>query len=267
MALQAGQAGKSVRKMEKERFKKRLYTKIAILIFLWFLIGLFFWQFPRVVTKIVASSWSESNKVVIPKTVGFSSFQAFGFSGLVVLLLGARMLAGNIFRKTEKKATLLKKRQYQAARGAAAEESIGEILKQLPDDFVLLHDVPSPYGNIDHIVASKNHGIFLLETKSHYGKITTNGKDLLRDGQKFEKDFISQILKNTFWLRDEIKKKLGISVFINPILVFTSAFVAVKAPISGVTAVNKKYLINAITKEKSKIDGEVIKYLLTLGSN
>ena len=252
-----------MRKMEKERFKKRLYTKVAVLIFLWLLIGLLLWQFPR----IASTSWNKGNKVMAPKNIGLSFPQAFGLSTLVVLLLGAKMLAGDFFKKTEKKAVSLKKRQYQAARGAAAEESIGEIFKQLSDDFIILHDVPSPYGNIDHIVASKNHGVFLLETKSHYGNVTTKGTNLLRDGQKFEKDFVSQVLKNTFWLRDGIRKRLGISVFVNPILVFTNAFVAVKRPVKGVTVVNKKYLIKTITERKNKVDGKVIKYLLSLKNN
>ncbi len=82
------------------------------------------------------------------------------------------------------------KQAKQALRGAKAEEKIGELLEQLPDDeYYVLNDVKSSYGNIDHIVIKKNCGIFLLETKAHGGRVEIDGDTLLVNGKLPEKRF------------------------------------------------------------------------------
>ena len=61
------------------------------------------------------------------------------------------------------------KKARRADRGAIAEEKIGDLLAELGEDFLILHDVVCAYGNIDHVVIGKNSGVFLLETKAHGG--------------------------------------------------------------------------------------------------
>ena len=56
-------------------------------------------------------------------------------------------------------------------------------------------------GNIDHIVISKK-GILTVETKSHRGVVTCEGKMLKRDGKPFEKDFINQAWAEALSIRD-----------------------------------------------------------------
>jgi hypothetical protein len=85
-------------------------------------------------------------------------------------------------------------------------------LEELRDDFFVLNDIPSPYGNIDHIVIGKNHGIFLLETKAHGGKVQLLEDNILINHNPHEKSFIAQTLKNTYWLRDEILEVTGAKV-------------------------------------------------------
>ena len=111
-----------------------------------------------------------------------------------------------------------------------------------------MHDIESPYGNIDHIVIGKNAGIFLLETKAHGGKVEVNGETLLVNGKLPEKDFIAQALRNSYWLRDEISQIVGDKPWITPILVFTNAFVPPTRPVKGVSIINKKYLLNFLQK-------------------
>jgi restriction system protein len=170
-----------------------------------------------------------------------------GGIGILVLLIAMRMVV-NIFdsysRRQEKKIR-------RADRGAVAEEKIGDLLDGLSDDFEVLHDVDSPYGNIDHLVISRQGGIFLLETKSHRGTITTTDSKILLNGHQPEKDFVAQALKNSYWVRDEAERVIQQKPWITAVVVFTNAFVIARQPIKGVRVTNKKYLLEILQKPAS----------------
>jgi Nuclease-related domain len=56
-------------------------------------------------------------------------------------------------------------------RGALAEEQVGGLLDQLPDDrWRVIHDATLGRGNVDHIVIGPP-GVFTIETKSHPGPV------------------------------------------------------------------------------------------------
>jgi len=165
---------------------------------------------------------------------------ALGISGtgVLILLILFKVITDFIEKRVDKKL----KEEKRAIRGAKAEEKIGGLLADLSEDYIILNDILSPYGNIDHIVLGKNNGIFLIETKAHGGKVTADGENILVNGKSPEKDFIGQAVRNTYWLRDEVGPLLDKKPWITPVLVFTNAFVPPMRPIKGVTIVNKKYL-------------------------
>lgn len=145
-----------------------------------------------------------------------------------------------------------KREEKRAIKGADAEVDIADTLNSLDsNEFVIFHDIKSPYGNIDHVVIKNTGGIFLIETKSHYGKVSVRNGSLLVNGKNPEKDFINQVLKNTLWLKERIEKKVGENTWIVPILVFSNAFVEYTAPIHGINILNIKYLIGFIQKNNS----------------
>ncbi|WP_157895024.1 nuclease-related domain-containing protein [Verrucomicrobium sp. GAS474] len=58
--------------------------------------------------------------------------------------------------------------ELRANQGAAGEELVGSLLDALPkEEWRVLHDVKSKFGNIDHIVLHRRGHLFLIETKSH----------------------------------------------------------------------------------------------------
>ena len=162
-----------------------------------------------------------------------------GGIGILILLVLMRIFSDLIERQVDRKIKLEKR----AVRGAKAEEKIGELLAELSDEYYVLNDIESPYGNIDHIVIGKNSGVFLIETKAHGGKVEVSGETILVNGKIPEKDFMAQTLKNSYWLRDKISEIVGIKPWITPIIVFTNAFVSPTRPIKGVAIINKKYLL------------------------
>lgn len=172
--------------------------------------------------------------------------KAFGLGGIAILiiLVGMRILPDIIDRPLTR--ALKQEKQYN--RGAKGEEQVGDILAQLGNDFVVMHDQVSPYGNIDHIVYDKRGNIFMLETKSHWGRVSAQGDQLLLNGHAFEKNIISQSLANSFWMKEKIEADLKVKAWITPVLVFTNAFVEFGKPIKGVYYTNKKYLLQFLQR-------------------
>jgi len=171
-----------------------------------------------------------------------------GIIGVFGLLILVRFLTDYM----DVRARRMRKEERRAARGARAEERIGAILDELGEDYFVLHDVSSLYGNIDHIVICKYGGVFLIETKAHGGRVYVSNGQLLVNGHEPEKDFIAQALRNTYWLRDRICDEINVKIWITPVLVFTNAFVERTAPIKGVNIINKRYLPNVLQRSNTR---------------
>ncbi|MFN3422079.1 MAG: nuclease-related domain-containing protein [Armatimonadota bacterium] len=222
MAIEHGRAGKSTRDLEVKRNINGLKV---------FLIG---------IAVTVVFCWAVT-KFIVPHSK--SVVAAFGALVLVVILKTALDIIESEARK-------IKKLEGRASRGAKAEEEIRDILSGLSDDYIIFHDIRSPYGNIDHVVFDRvNNRIFLLETKSHKGRIRFDGWKLSREGRPFEKDFIKQVSENAKWLKETLEKETSTKVYVNPVIVFTNAYIENigNAEKGFVKVVNKRDLIRIIT--------------------
>jgi len=142
-------------------------------------------------------------------------------------------------------------KQRREIRGKYAERQVFRILRELDEDcYAVFNDVEARYGNIDHVVVSRAGAVFLVETKSHRGKVTYDGKQLLLNGRPFEKDFIAQINRNIVWLRERIKEAAGTNVWIVSVLVFTNAIMYSEKgkpvlrlrPVNRINVINSRYL-------------------------
>jgi hypothetical protein len=175
-----------------------------------------------------------------------SNNKAFGLGGIAILVIVIGMrIVPDILEKFLRKN---KKEERQYTRGAVGEEQVGELLSKLGDDFVIMHDVVSPYGNIDHVVYDKRGNIFMLETKSHGGSVKAWGDQLLLNGHAFEKDIVGQCQKNVIWIRKKVEGRLHLNAWITGVLVFTNAFVEFGNPIKKVHYMNKKFLVPFIQR-------------------
>jgi hypothetical protein len=209
-------AGGSTHKMADKRYRD-------LLIYGFIIIGLF-----ALLLAMVNNS----------KTLGI------GGTGLLVILLLMKFLPNTFLKRLDKKG----KEVTRARKGANAEERVDDLFAGLTDQYFIINDVVSKFGNIDHVIIKKNAGIFLIETKSHHGKVNVQAKTLFLNGHLPEKDFISQTLNNAYWLRGRIKLIFEYNVWIYPIIVFTNAFVPFAPPIKGIHIVNIKFLISTLEK-------------------
>lgn len=181
------------------------------------------------------------------KNIG--SIAKLGLPTVIVLVVGFKI----VFSMLEKKGKHYKKRANDAYRGARAEEKIEEKLTALPEEYVSFHDLAFPGFNIDHVAVGAG-GVFVIETKSHGGKVTNNGNQLLLNGSAPEKDFINQTWSQTYHIKNLLKQKLGRDIPVNPVLCFTNAFVQVRGTVKGVSVVNGGYLNTHIAKQKPVLD-------------
>jgi hypothetical protein len=168
-----------------------------------------------------------------------------GSAGLV-LVLAVVVLYDGFADAAQSRADSLFAGARQASRGAAAEERVEDLLMGLDSNFHPIHDIASPYGNIDHVILSRQGGVYLIETKAHGGRAEVVNGALLVNGHPPEKDFVAQTLRNTFWLKDQVGALAGVTAWITPIIVFTNAFVPPCSPIKGVRIMNKRYLRYAL---------------------
>lgn len=203
--------------------------------------------------------------VIVYLIIQNSTALEIGGMGVLVLLILLRFLPDLIEGHVNRKL----KEEKRAIRGAKAEEKVGELLEDLSEEYYVLNDVESPYGNIDHIVIGINNGVFLIETKAHGGKVEVQGETVLVNRKIPEKNYIAQTLKNSYWLRDEIGKVIGSKPWITPIIVFTNAFVPPTKPIKGVNIVNKKYLPNILQRvsKPNPINDQIWEHREEIGNN
>ncbi len=141
----------------------------------------------------------------------------------------------------------LRKGEKDALRGAEAEEDVAALLESFCQKrHVLIHDVKSAFGNIDHVVLTEAGNIFLIETKGHGGKASLEGQVILVNGKPTEKDFIKQTLSNTYWLKEKLDHIIGNDVWVNSLIVFANAFVAKPYKAKGIGIINKRFLIKTL---------------------
>lgn len=84
--------------------------------------------------------------------------------------------------------------------------------------------------NIDHVVVSKK-GIFIFETKTYRkdegitNTITSNGKELFKNGQQMTNNIPLQVKGQVQWLQSELLQKTGKKYSIIPSIVFVGWYV------------------------------------------
>jgi hypothetical protein len=165
-----------------------------------------------------------------------SPFQAGGLFLLSILsLLAIDRIAGPMMNK-------LFRREGKAHRGAVAEQKVGARLDGLPRNYAVRHDVNTGWDNIDHVVFRRDGAVFLIETKSHSGRITQQDGQLRRNGQLLEKNFIKQTLNHVSWLKQFLKARAGFEPWVHAAIVFTDAHVEKHLNLNRVDVLNASYL-------------------------
>lgn len=148
----------------------------------------------------------------------FPIFSSYGLWALAGALCFVLLL--------EKILKMVEKEYNRFDNGIFGEEQIIRELKKLPDEYAVFRGIMvGSHQDIDCAVIGPT-GIFVVEVKSHRGKIGFNGVELTRNGQRLEKDFFHETMAEAVGLRDLIRNLAKEDVFVEPVIIFSRATVA-----------------------------------------
>ncbi len=138
--------------------------------------------------------------------------------------------------------------------GLLGEQSVENILQKLPDDYTIYENVilPGKQSNTDFVIVGPN-GIFVVEVKSHKGRISYDGIQLLRYGKRFEHNFLWQAKGEARDVSKYLKDNGVNEITVEPLLVFSNKFVSIhfgKKPLDGVHVIGTKWLLETVQNIK-----------------
>ena len=107
--------------------------------------------------------------------------------------------------------------------GGHGEYLVDQALAHLPGNFVYFRNMRlnNHSGDIDFVLVGSK-GIFTIEAKSHKGKITFSGYQLLKNGWPFkEKDILKQARQEGVSLSEYLRKTCGFQGYVKSVVVFS----------------------------------------------
>ncbi len=159
------------------------------------------------------------------------------FSGLIGFFLAKNKLvfsilgfiaAAIVFSFFYRKAMRHERYRFNYRRGADGEFRVGNTLSLFPDEYNIINDLKTDFGNIDHVVVGPS-GVYVLDTKNWRGTITAdeNG-ELLVNGKPADKSEVKILTSRVMNIKEKVKTLCSLDPYIKGVLVFPSARVEAK---------------------------------------
>jgi hypothetical protein len=99
----------------------------------------------------------------------------------------------------------LERERMNFRKGATGEAVVGFILNNFPDDFRVIHDLTTPYGNVDHVVIGPS-GTYIIDTKNWKGVVTADDNgELLLNGQPTQKPEVKNLTRRIMSIKEKIE--------------------------------------------------------------
>lgn len=140
-------------------------------------------------------------------------------------------------------------------KGAVGEALIAGILEGLSNDYVVINDLSTQFGNLDHVVVGPT-GAFVIDTKNWKGTVTPDGNgELLQNGKPTSKPEVKNLVRTVMNCREQVMtlcklNGLDCDLYVQAVLAFPSAYV--DAPFKSVKnadCLTDERLIDYITDE------------------
>ena len=118
--------------------------------------------------------------------------------------------------------------RFNYRRGADGEFRVGNALGLFPDEYNIINDLKTDFGNIDHVVVGPS-GVYVLDSKNWRGIITAdeNG-EILVNGKPINKPEVKILTSRVMNIKEKVKTLCGLDPYIKGVLVFPSAHVDAK---------------------------------------
>jgi len=123
-------------------------------------------------------------------------------------------------------------------------------LHKLPKEYdVYQHCIfPGRTADIDFVVVGPA-GVFVIEVKSHDGKIEFRGNEFIRNGKSFEKNIRFQVEIQYHELHEYLLQETGKDIFVIPIIAFSNRWARLKfglQKIKHIYVIKKPWLLKTI---------------------
>ncbi len=144
-------------------------------------------------------------------------------------------------------------------KGVMGEAVIGYILEGFPDDYRVIHDLSTPFGNIDHVVIGPT-GAYVIDAKNWKGIIGAAGNgELLLNGKPTQKPEIKNLTRRIMSIKEKINVLSPLDPYVQGVFAFPSAYVEAKWGTTGyVHCVKDEQLYYYIVENKKRLDKKEI---------
>ncbi len=193
---------------------------------------------------------------------------ALWMSGLPVVMTA--VILWFLFMVVDRRLNKFEKRRISFLKGAVGEMVVAHQLANLPDDYVVINDVATPHGNLDHVVVGPT-GVYVIETKNWRGLITGDGQgDILCNGKSPDKPVVKPLLRRMLNARDSVAvlcagRRVNVEMpLFKGLIVFPTAWVEARWGTTGSAfCLNENQVCGFILEDKwnDKLDSSRIKQL------
>jgi len=136
--------------------------------------------------------------------------------------------------------------------GARGEQRVAAVLRQLPDEYHVVHGIETAFGDIDHLVMGPT-GIFCLDAKHWPARITSDGKgELLYNGQPTEKPFLRGAVRRAMTLRERMGFANGEGPYFQTALVFVGSNLKVQQAHKSVDCLRVEELTEYVLRQQGR---------------
>jgi hypothetical protein len=151
------------------------------------------------------------------------AFKIPAWTSLFILIAMVIILLG-VAKWSLPKLDELEKERVNMQRGANGEDLVAQALVGFPEEFTVINDLTTPFGNLDHVVVGPT-GVFLLDTKNWRGVVSAgNQGELLCNGMPTDKPFVRQFVGRIMGIKERVKALTpGLDPYFQAVFVFTSA--------------------------------------------
>lgn len=161
--------------------------------------------------------------IIMSALIGYS----LAINKLLFSLLGL-LLGGIIFFFLYRIVIKQERYRFNYRKGADGEVRVCKTLSLFPDEYNVINDLKTDFGNIDHVVVGPS-GVYVLDSKNWRGIITAdeNG-EILVNGKPTNKPEVKILTSRVMNIKEKVKTLCGLDPYIKGVLVFPSAHVDAK---------------------------------------
>ncbi len=169
----------------------------------------------------------------------------------LILIVAFAGLLPFVLKKINRIVDNLERERLCFRKGAVGEAVIGRILDDFPDEFCVIHDLTTPFGNIDHVVIGPT-GAYVIDAKNWKGVVAADGNgELLWNGKPTQKPEIKNISRRIMSIKEKTKVLASLDPYVQGVFAFPSAYVEAKWGTTGpVHCVKDEQLYNYIVENK-----------------